>query len=156
MKLLGTPPINPVLFLIWKAALVLPFLFLPLAAVHHAQGRLAFPRASPFALAAVIVGVELVLWAGRELGASIRVGLPNEATVFKTHGLYRYSRNPIYVGVFVALAGSCVLVPHWLNLTSTSTAVIVHHLIVLGEERFLDARFGTAWREYRSHVRRYL
>jgi protein-S-isoprenylcysteine O-methyltransferase Ste14 len=98
----------------------------------------------------------VALAAIRHLGDSVRVGLPEEQTSFKTHGLYRISRNPIYAGILLALSGSCVLVPHWLNIVSTVVAGAVHHRIVLGDERFLEDRFGDAWREYRGKVRRYL
>jgi protein-S-isoprenylcysteine O-methyltransferase Ste14 len=54
------------------------------------------------------------------------------------------------------MIGSCVLVPHGANLASTAVALVLHHRIVLGEERFLAERFGQTWHEYQSRVRRYL
>jgi protein-S-isoprenylcysteine O-methyltransferase Ste14 len=156
MRVFGTPTLNPVLFILGKLALVPPFLFLGRAVSDAWQGTLACPRLAPFAAAVVVGGLTVALAAIQHLGDSVRVGLPEEQTLFKTHGLYRFSRNPIYTGILLALAGSCALVPHWFNLASTLVAGVVHHQIVLGEERFLKDRFGHAWREYRGKVRRYL
>lgn len=155
MRVLGTPTIHPIVFAAGKLLLVPPFLFLGLAAADAWRGRLAFPALAPFAAAAVVLGVAAALAAIADLGASVRVGLPKDHTALKTHGLYRFSRNPIYTGIFLAISGSCVLVPHWVNLATAACAAAIHHLIVLGEERFLDARFGAEWRDYRRRVRRY-
>jgi protein-S-isoprenylcysteine O-methyltransferase Ste14 len=156
MRVFGTPTINPVVFVLGKLALVPPFLFLGRAVSDAWQGTLAFPRLAPVAAAAVIAGVTAALAAIRHLGDAVRVGLPEEQTSFKTRGLYRFSRNPIYAGILLALSGSCVLVPHWFNIAATVVAGVVHHRIILGEERFLEDRFGGAWRDYRGKVRRYL
>ena len=155
MSLIGRAPIHPVLFVIAKAALATPHILLAWAALYARQGTLAFPRLAPFALAMVVVGLTVVFVAIRHLGDAVRVGLPDEATEFRAGGLYRFSRNPIYAGAFLSMIGSCLLVPTWLNLTSTAIAIVLHHQIVLGEERFLDRRFGQTWRDYRARVRRY-
>lgn len=155
-KLLGRSPIHPVLFIAAKALLAPPCLFLAHGALGFAQSTLAFPRLAPFAAAAVGVGLAMVAVSIRQLGDSTRVGLPDGPTEFKTHGLYRYSRNPIYTGLFLACVGSCMLVPHWANIGASFGAVLLHHRIVLAEERFLEGRFGEAWRHYRARVRRYL
>jgi protein-S-isoprenylcysteine O-methyltransferase Ste14 len=155
MSLLGRAPIHPVLFVIAKAALVPPHILLGWAALYTAEGWLAFPRLAPVAWLAVIAGLAVAGLAILHLGDAVRVGLPDDATTFSERGLYRVSRNPIYAGLFLSMIGSCVLVPNVLNLSSTAIAMVLHHRIVLAEERFLEARFGQAWRAYRARVRRY-
>jgi len=156
MTLIGRSPIHPVLFVVAKAALVPPHLFLALGALQASQGTLAWPAAAPLAAAAVVVGLGAVSAGISHLGESIRVGLPREETALRTAGLYRFSRNPIYAGLFLSMVGSCVLVPHIGNLASSAVAIVLHHRIVLAEERFLMERFGQSWVDYRSRVRRYL
>lgn len=156
MSQLGRAPIHPVLFAIAKAALVPPHVSLGWAALYAAQGSLAFPRAAPFAAIAVGVGLVVAGLGIRHLGSAICVGLPDEPTEFNDRGLYRVSRNPIYAGIFLSMIGSCVLVPSWVTLASTAVAMVLHHRIVLAEERFLAARFGQAWHDYRARVRRYI
>lgn len=156
MSLIGRPTIQPVLFFTAKLALVPPHAFLALAVLHTQQGRLAFPRLAPVGWALVVFGLAVAGRAIANLGDSVRVGLPEGETRFRVEGLYRFSRNPIYTGLFLSMLGSCVLVPHVANLASAATAMVLHHAIVLGEERFLDGRFGDEWRVYRARVRRYL
>jgi protein-S-isoprenylcysteine O-methyltransferase Ste14 len=156
VKLFGRTPIRPWLFVVAKCALVPPHLFVAVAALHARQGTLALPRLAPIAAAVFVAGLAAAFAAIAHLGDSVRVGLPEEPTEFRVHGLYRVSRNPIYTGIFFSMAASCVLVPHWLNLTCTALAIVLHHRVILAEERFLDERFGQAWRDYRARVRRYL
>ena len=156
LKVLGSPPITPWLFLVGKCAIAPHYVFVVLWAAGRAPAGEVLPGVWPFALLLALAGNLLLVVGVQHLGESIRVGLPDGATELKTHGLYRFSRNPIYLGLFLSGAGSCLLVPHWFNLAATAVMVAVHHRIVLAEERFLDARFGSAWHEYRARVRRYL
>jgi len=73
-------------------------------------------------------------------------------------GLYRYSRNPMYVGVMLVLAGEFVLfgTSQWASITYlASFVVIVNLFIVLYEEPALHDKFGIAYDEYRRSVRRW-
>lgn len=155
-KLLGTPPIHPVPFLAAKTLLGPPCLYLAYGLFTLGRGTRPWTGLAVAGASLGVAGLAAVLLAIRQLGESTRVGLPDEATEFKTHGLYRFSRNPIYTGLFVASVGSCLLVPHWLNIGSSIATVLLHHRIVLAEERFLDGRFGKRWREYRARVSRYV
>ncbi len=155
MSRLGRAPIHPLLLVLAKAALVPPHVLLGWGALYASQGTLQYPRLAPFAALAVIVGLATTGLGIRHLGDAVRVGLPTGPTEFRTQGLYRFTRNPIYSGLFLSMLGSCALVPTALNLSSTAVAMGLHHRIVLAEERFLDARFGQAWRDYRAKVRRY-
>ncbi len=69
-------------------------------------------RLSPFStalfLTLLLVG-SLVLTLGLfGLGRNLRMGLPNEETVLVTTGIYGYSRNPIYAGIFCMMGASLV------------------------------------------------
>jgi len=81
----------------------------------------------------------------------------DEATVLVTAGFYRYTRNPMYMGMFLMLAGVAflfgsigVLLPVFLFV------LIIRNNFVLGEERFLEASFGQQYLDYKSTVRRWL
>jgi protein-S-isoprenylcysteine O-methyltransferase Ste14 len=72
-------------------------------------------------------------------------------------GLYRYSRNPMYVGVMLVLAGWALAWPVTkLWLYAGTIAVLFHLRIVLGEEPRLAATFGDEWTAYRHSVPRWL
>jgi protein-S-isoprenylcysteine O-methyltransferase Ste14 len=82
--------------------------------------------------------------------------LPDRSTELKTTGLYRFSRNPVYLGAFVMCTGSCLMALYPLNVLFLLITVGIHHSIIRREEVFLEGRFGKAWSAYCAAVRRYL
>ncbi len=89
------------------------------------------------------------------LGRNLRMGLPNEETILVTSGIYGFSRNPIYAGIFCVMVASLIYAFSWVNLAATVTGVLLHHRIVLAEEEFLARQFKD-YEAYRKQVRRYL
>lgn len=106
---------------------------------------------------AMLPGLGLVLRAQSDLGASWRVGIdPTARPGLITHGLYRFSRNPIYLGMFVVVGGFVLMIP-------TVVSVLVLIGIVLGargqvqrEERYLAETYGSAFVSYTQRVGRFL
>lgn len=73
-----------------------------------------------------------------------------------TNGLYRLSRNPMYMSYFMIFA-SCVLLTQSLILGGIVMLFILSsHWIILAEERWCIEEFGEAYRRYMEQVRRYL
>jgi protein-S-isoprenylcysteine O-methyltransferase Ste14 len=101
-------------------------------------------------------GSVVVLLALVGLGRSASVGIPRGKTALKTRGLYRLSRNPIYVGAFMMCAGSCLFSLHPINIALSGITVGVHHWIITREEAFLETTFGQEWLNYKRRVPRYL
>ena len=82
---------------------------------------------------------------------------PEAATTMVTTGIYRYSRNPMYVGLLFALAGWAV----WLSdLTAFALlpffVLYINRFQIEPEERALSAKFGEHFTKYKSSVRRWL
>ena len=72
-------------------------------------------------------------------------------------GLFAYSRNPIYIGMFVMLIGVALLSGNLLALSVPPIFIIaVHYLWVRKEEANLETQFGDAYRAYCARVRRWL
>ncbi|MBX3436586.1 MAG: isoprenylcysteine carboxylmethyltransferase family protein [Planctomycetaceae bacterium] len=72
-------------------------------------------------------------------------------------GLYRYLRNPLYVGVFAIILGWAVLFLSLRLLIYFVLAFIGFHLfVVLYEERHLELKYGPQYDNYRSRVGRWL
>ncbi len=101
-------------------------------------------------------GTVLAVFSFASLGRSLSVGLPESETELRTGGVYRISRNPIYLAAFLLCAGSCCVAIHPLNLFLFAVTMTVHHRIILREEKFLEARFGRPYIDYRNRVRRYI
>lgn len=72
-------------------------------------------------------------------------------------GLYRYVRNPMYVGVLlVLLAEALFFRSAWFLIYAMAWLLLVHLFVVLHEEPYLTRRFGASYRQYRSAVRRWI
>lgn len=155
---IGVSPVHPALLIVGKVGLAVPAIVLPLRLAGVDLLGVTFPAARIPAALIAVAGWAIVVAALVRLGSVARVGLPPSAaeSALRTEGLYAFSRNPIYVGGIFACIASCLYVPHWLNIASTVVTALVHHRIVLSEERFLRGRFGVAFDEYCGHVRRYL
>ena len=74
-----------------------------------------------------------------------------------TVGLYRHSRNPMYLAVTLMLIGWALgFLSRTLAIYTGFVMVGFHLRVVSGEEPWLEQRHGDAWREYQSRVRRWL
>jgi len=113
----------------------------------------------------LLKGMALCLWGlgfallfvGRfGLGNSFRIGSPKERTNLTVDGLFKFSRNPMYLGVYVTLLGSVLYTLNPFVLIVSSFVIVVHHNIVLAEEQHLRTVFGERYEEYCRRVRRYL
>ena len=108
---------------------------------------------------ALIIGG--VLLDGAAMEAFRRRGTPAEpwkdATALETGGVFRFSRNPIYLGFALIYAGCAVWIDSLIALALLIPCmVVVDRFVVLREEAYLSAKFGADWDAYRSRVRRWL
>ena len=81
----------------------------------------------------------------------------DQASHVVTGGIYRITRNPMYVGLTAMLTMWAVHLAVPLTLVGpVSFAVFTHYFQILPEERAMSARFGKEYDEYRKRVRRWL
>jgi protein-S-isoprenylcysteine O-methyltransferase Ste14 len=110
--------------------------------------------------AVVLVAVGLMLdgaaaFAFRRAGTAVEPWKPSTAIV--AAGPYRFSRNPIYVGFTLAFIGFAVGMDSPMALAFLFPClIVVDRLVIAREERYLDAKFGEAWRAYARTERRWL
>jgi protein-S-isoprenylcysteine O-methyltransferase Ste14 len=72
------------------------------------------------------------------------------------HGVYAWTRNPIYVGGMLLLVGIGVVVAgDWVVIFAMVSGLVLHFGVVLREERYLAGKFGEAYRQYMRDVPRY-
>jgi protein-S-isoprenylcysteine O-methyltransferase Ste14 len=103
------------------------------------------------------VGGFLLLFVGRlGLADSFRIGSPKESTHLKVGGLFQFSRNPMYLGVYATILASVLYTLNPVVLLAGVFVVAVHHRIVLAEEQHLQKAFGEEYANYCRRVRRYL
>lgn len=88
---------------------------------------------------------------------SWRAGISDkDRTKLVTTGIYRYSRNPAFLGFDFMYVGLLLMYFNLSMLVVSAFAIIMLHLQILQEERYLTENYGDSYREYRKHVFRYL
>lgn len=88
---------------------------------------------------------------------SWRAGIPDkDKTELVTSGIYRFSRNPAFLGFDMMYFGVLLMYCNLLTVFFTVFAVVMLHLQILQEEKYLAGVFGEEYREYRKRVFRYL
>jgi protein-S-isoprenylcysteine O-methyltransferase Ste14 len=106
----------------------------------------------------VALGTGLSVWGlatFRGAGTPVRPNKP--ASTLVTHGPFRLSRNPMYLGLSLVYLGVMLLVNSaWIVLFLPLVITTLHLTVIRHEERYLSATFGIAYDEYRRRVRRWL
>ena len=91
----------------------------------------------------------------RRAGTSPNPTRPSKALAVA--GPYRWTRNPMYVGLAILSAGLAVARNALWPLALLPVAILlVTGLVIAREERYLEARFGDPYRQYRARVRRWI
>jgi len=157
MEVIGKPTINPLLFysgkisgyIVWIFFLVSIFKvdFLP-EMIHLNLNYLSYFL--------MIVGLFFSIVSLFKLGRSTRFGIPTTKTNLKTSGIYGFSRNPIYFGFNLITISAIIYLPSLLILFLGTYSMIIYHLIIIGEEKFLEKAFGEDYICYKRKVRRYI
>ena len=73
-----------------------------------------------------------------------------------TKGLYRISRNPIYLGAFLGFIGIGIACASWLFLLLIAVTIILQHISVRAEERWCLEKYGDAYREYMNRAPKWI
>lgn len=102
------------------------------------------------------IGLVFIIISLVTLGKSTRLGIPAESTEFKNSGIYKLSRNPMYLGFNLLTLSSILFNANVFVALLGVYSIIIYHLIIKGEEAFLEERFGNAYLEYKKNVRRYV
>lgn len=105
-----------------------------------------------------VLALALAVWAIDTMtraGTNVPTNRPTIAIV--EWGPYRFTRNPIYLGMFGGLIGLAIAFDNlWLLLMLVPFALVIRYGVVAREEAYLERRFGDAYRGYRQRVRRWL
>jgi protein-S-isoprenylcysteine O-methyltransferase Ste14 len=112
-----------------------------------------------------IIGGALILIGLAVAGAGIRnfsrAGTPvrgyKPTCALVTTGIHGWSRNPIYIGMFLIYIGIGLAAQSpWVLMITLPLAITVRYGVVAREEAYLERRFGDDYRHYKSRVRRWL
>jgi protein-S-isoprenylcysteine O-methyltransferase Ste14 len=74
-----------------------------------------------------------------------------------TGGPFRFTRNPIYLGMFLGLIGLAIAFDSlWVLAMLVPFALVIRYGVVAREESYLERKFGDVYLAYKSGVRRWL
>lgn len=114
---------------------------------------------SQYALSGICIaaiGVAVFVVAMVTMRDSWRAGIPAEdKTELVTTGIYRISRNPAFLGFDLLYVGLLISFFNFIHLAFALFAVVMLHLQILQEEKFLTATFGEKYVEYKKRTGRY-
>ncbi|MEF9951170.1 MAG: isoprenylcysteine carboxylmethyltransferase family protein [Clostridium sp.] len=104
-----------------------------------------------------IAGVSVFIVAMTTMSDSWRAGIDeSQSTKIIKTGIYKYSRNPAFLGFDLFYIGIGLMFSGILNIIIALIAIIILHFQILEEEKFLPTVFGEEYSEYKSNTRRYI
>jgi protein-S-isoprenylcysteine O-methyltransferase Ste14 len=144
-----------------------PFLFLAalllgLASDHLLPLPFAVPDHGPvhwiIAGSVILIGLALAAAGIRNFfHAATPVPTYRPVRALVTTGIHGWTRNPIYLGMFLVYGGIGIAARSpWTLLLTLPLAITIRYGVVAREEAYLERRFGDAFRDYKGRVRRWL
>ena len=111
--------------------------------------------------AALLVSALFAILSGivsfRQARTTVNPMKPETATTLVTSGVFRYTRNPMYLGMLLVLLAWAAFLASPASLAGVIAFVIyMRHFQIRPEEAALTSLFGQAYLEYRQRVRRWL
>jgi len=153
----GEAPINRIPFYASKYAILVIWGAMVVQSWGISISPVEVPRILQITALVLWVAGFVLLYLGRfELGNSFRLGTPKEETSFRSDGLYRFSRNPMYVGMYATIVASALYTLNLLVILLGAFVIAIHYAIVLAEERHMQNLFGKDYVAYCTRVRRYI
>ena len=126
----------------------------------YSQFTIALPWRSTFALLFCSVGAAIVLTGVltfRRMKTTVNPLTPEATTTMVTSGIYRFTRNPMYLGFLLALVGWAIYLSHVLAFAFLPLFVwYMNRFQILPEERALGTKFSGAFILYKRSVRRWI
>jgi len=149
-RIIAPPP------LIGLTCILLAFL------AHHFKPLPIFQTRSAFQIAAgillIVIAIAIVASARSIFaahGTHLNPYRPTEAIV--TTGVYRFTRNPIYIAFLLVLPAVGLFAnSFWFLIFTVLLGFILHFGVVKREETYLEDKFGDAYRDYCRRVRRWI
>lgn len=113
---------------------------------------------SELRIVGIVLGIIAVFFfalATITMKTSWRVGIPEEKTTLVTDGIYKWSRNPAFVGFDLLYCSICLMFFNLPLVIVSVWAAVMLHLQILQEEEHMHNMFGDVYDEYKNHTLRY-
>jgi protein-S-isoprenylcysteine O-methyltransferase Ste14 len=110
-----------------------------------------------FGAGLIFIGLILSSIASLSLGKSWRIGIDDkEKTDLVTDGIYRISRNPYFLSYDIVLIGMVLCLLSVILIITASITIVLFHVMILREEKYLESNHGESYLKYKKEVRRYI
>lgn len=129
-------------------------LFLPLPVFSSGAGLIRWTTGGGL----ILTGAAIVAACARNFARAVTPVPSNQPVrALVTTGLHGWSRNPIYVGMFLIYAGIGIAAASpWVLALLLPLVIVIRYWVVAREEAYLEQRFGDAYHDYKARVRRWL
>jgi protein-S-isoprenylcysteine O-methyltransferase Ste14 len=160
---MGKPTIQPVLFYTGKFLLFgVWVLFAVIAVFPQYRNSVPFliqdftPDVQKLLAVVFLIPANLIIVpAYLSMGLVTHIGIPSGKHELRTTGIYKISRNPMYASFIFLNTATFLFLPSLLLLAIMLYGMIVHHFIILGEEKYLEKEFDAEYHKYKTRVPRY-
>lgn len=106
----------------------------------------------------VFVGLLIIALAKKEFHKEKQPSGPGKPTTKIVYsGVFKYSRNPLYLGIIITIIGlGFSFHYYWLMVLTLPLSIAIHYVLIIPEEQYLVDIFGNSYKEYLKNVRRWL
>ena len=122
--------------------------------------NLTLPNRLAIANTLAVLGIAISMdgfFSFQRAGTTVNPTRPHATSSLVEGGVYRYTRNPMYLGLLLVLAGWAAYLSNAVALAGLVVFVLYINRFQIGpEERVLAAKFGTAFDDYRRRTRRWI
>lgn len=103
-----------------------------------------------------VTGIILFFMSVTTMKDNWRAGIAiKDKTSIVKEGIYKYSRNPAFLAFYLVYISTLLMYFSWWLFVITLITILVFHLQILEEEKFLNEKFGDEYKEYKANTLRY-
>ncbi len=146
------PPILPIVTIV--AGHILGR-FMPMLSEYDLPTPARYWIGGLIAVASVLI---LVVWPARQFQQSGQDPKPWTPTPeMVVHGPYKFTRNPMYLGMLLFCIGFTIILSDlWILILTPVCGWLIYYFAIRHEEAYLEEKFGDAYRAYKAGVRRWI
>ena len=124
---------------------VLPFWFMEYEMLQHIGAAL------------VLISLVWVIISQNQMAKSWRIGINyEEKTELVTNGVFKFSRNPVFLGILISYIGTFLIIPNAVTFTVLILTYVTLQFQIRLEEEYLVGSHGTNYEDYKKRVRRWI
>jgi len=147
----GVIALPPLIFIAFLALGILTNRIYPLHFIHSPIRNII----GAIFVAYSVLTSGLAIYQMRRAGTNVDVRKPSTTVV--TEGIYRYTRNPMYISMVLLLVALSVLLNNlWITILTPFFIIVIQKGVIEREERYLEGKFGTDYTSYKKRARRWI